>query len=192
MSCEQKCLLLQMTVAEHSFFWLSLLVASDLYGGSCTYSRDFRGVQNLFRSGNFYRLSQDVLYFIQHVDVFKVFRGFTFAICQSYVAFRYTLEIGCESDGNIMWLPYSADRGVLSDIPAGEVPGRKRSVNDETISVHDSVVEVLFLVYQLFTLADARATHSGLEFFWRGQRTGTGWWERWCWGSMGFEWLILY
>lgn len=46
--------------------------------------------------------------------------------------------------------------GVLFDIRATEVTGRKRSLDNEVISVHVDIVKVQFLMDQLFTLADAR------------------------------------
>lgn len=57
---------------------------------------------------------------------FEIVRGCTFDVPQAYLTLCGTIEISWNSRGNVAWFPYSAGDSIPSDIPAEEVPGRKR------------------------------------------------------------------
>lgn len=56
-----------------------------------------------------------------------IIRGRTVHTPQSYLAFRRSVEFDWNSDGNVGWFLYSAGDGIVSDIPAIDIPGRKQS-----------------------------------------------------------------
>lgn len=74
-------------------------------------------------------------------------------IVKAYLVFQRADEIEWNSVGNIRGLPCSAGDGVIFEIPAKEVPGRKLSLDNEAGLVHVETVRILFL-WIIFSLAN--------------------------------------
>lgn len=146
----------RVAVSEHSVFCLISFVASTLYRVPCTASSDFRSVEDLCRDGILPPSCEGVLIFVQDNGLFEIVFECTFGIPQSYLKFHHTLRVEKSSDGNSWWFLYSASESIVSDIPAGQIPGRKCFLDDEVISNHIDTVKVSFLVDQSCFSADAR------------------------------------
>lgn len=71
-------------------------------------------------------MSQAVLYYVQDATPFEVVGACTFDISQAYLAIHCTVDAKWERVGKVGCFPYSADNGVVSNITAREVLGRKR------------------------------------------------------------------
>lgn len=138
-----------------------------LQAGYCTDSDGFRGVEYLCRSGILVFLYQGVLDFVLTVGLFEVVRVCTFDIPLAYVAFCRMVVIDLEYEGNnVGQFHYTADKCIVTDISAREVPRHKLSLDDEVVSVHVDAAMISLLVDQLFILTDARdtsTTFSGLS-----------------------------
>lgn len=80
----------------------------------------------------------------QDYGFFEIVRGCTFDIAQTYLAIRRSVEVNRASEGNVGWFPYNGSDGVVSDIPAGDGPGRRCSIDDEVISRNFVAVKVTF------------------------------------------------
>lgn len=111
-------------------------------------------------------VSQSDLDFVQHVGFFEVVGGCNFYFPQAYLKLRCTVEVDCNSDGNVGWFSYSVGNQVVFDIPAREVLELKPSLDDEAISAYVYTVKVSVLVDHLFSLFNARdATTASLSPF---------------------------
>lgn len=131
------------------------LVASDLYGRSCTVSGDFSGVKDLCLGGMLLPFSHGPLDIVQHISCFEVFRGLHFDFSQAYLAFFVNAAADWNTDGNVGWFSYSDGDGVLSDFPAREVPGRNRSLDEEALPINTDTVMFSFLADQSLSSAVA-------------------------------------
>lgn len=92
-------------------------VASALQVGSCIADDDFCGVEDFRRGEILLPLSQRDLDYLQDVGYSQAVRVFSSDLFWAYLAFTPALEDDWDSDGNFRWLPYNANKVIVSGIP---------------------------------------------------------------------------